>query len=458
MSEQWTIASAGRAMRAGTLSAVALTQACLQRIAATDERLRAFITVTADRALADAERADQELRAGHDRGLLHGIPIALKDIIETKGILTTAASQVLADFVPTSDATVLRQLAAAGAVLVGKTNTQEFAWGVFTAPTRNPWDLARIPGGSSGGSAAAVAAGQVLGALGTDTGGSIRIPAACCGVTGFKPTLGLVNMQGIIPLSSTMDHAGPIARTVEDCALLLDALTDDRHHFAESLALDSADVRIGVLGGFWAADIDPNVLAGVRAATQVLGAASASMLPDFVDGADWFRAYRMIQSPEATAHHQDMGWFPQRAEQYTPTTRSYLERTPSIPAVAMARALRQRQSWMAQWDDWLDGLGVNVLLAPTLPIVAPLVADTEDPAQSQQLREDLLRLTFPFNMLGVPVLSVPCGTARDLPIGMQIIGRRGADATVLRVGHAFQQRFGLPPQPVFNDLSADSQP
>ena len=447
MGKDWTIAQAGQALRAGTISSVALTHACLQRIAAVDSQVRAFITVTTERALADAERADAELRAGHDRGPLHGIPFALKDLIETDGILTTASSQVLADNVPTHDADVVTLMAAAGAVLVGKTNTQEFAWGVFTPPTRNPWDLACIPGGSSGGSAAAVAAGEVLGALGTDTGGSIRIPAACCGVTGFKPTFGLVSTEGIIPLSYTLDHAGPIARTVEDCALLLDAITANKHAFAAQLSGDIAGVRMGVLRGMWEAEIDPGVLDGVRAATTVLGAEGASVAPPNMDGAAWFHAYRMIQSPEATAYHQDMGWFPQRADRYTPTTRGYLERTVTIPAVEMARALHQRQVWMQEWDTWLDALGLDVLLAPTIPIPAPRVVDTQDPAQSQSLREALLRLTFPFNMLGLPTLSVPCGTAHDLPIGMQIIGRRGADALVLRVGHAYQQRTGVPPLP-----------
>jgi aspartyl-tRNA(Asn)/glutamyl-tRNA(Gln) amidotransferase subunit A len=448
MAEEWTIATASRALHSGALSAVALTEACLQRVAERDPALRAFVTVTADRALADAEHADQVLQAGANRGPLLGIPIALKDLIETDGILTTAGSRVLAEYVPTMDAAVALRLAAAGTVLVGKTNTHEFAWGVFTPPTRNPWDRERIPGGSSGGSAAAVAAGEVLGALGTDTGGSIRIPAACCGVTGFKPTYGLVSTDGIIPLSHTLDHAGPIARTVEDCALLLDAIVDTpRRPFALQLNDGINGVRLGVLGDMWEEGVDPAVLAAFRAAASVLVANTTSVESPFAVSAGWFHAYRMIQSPEATAYHQDMGWFPQLADRYTLPTRSYLERGTMIAATEFARALRLRESWRQMWDAWLDRLGLDILLAPTIPMTAPRVVDTEDPAKSQQLREALLRLTFPFNMLGMPALSVPCGLVNGLPVGMQIIGRRGADALVLRVGHALQQRSGTLPVP-----------
>ena len=208
----------GRALRDGSLSPVELAEAALQRIEALDGQVRAFVTVTRERALNDARQAERDLRAGIDRGPLHGIPLALKDLVATRGIRTTAGSQVLADYIPDEDAAVAERLAAAGVMLVGKTNTHEFAYGTFTRPTANPWDLERIPGGSSGGSAAALAARMCSLAIGTDTGGSIRIPAACCGVTGLKPTYGLVSAYGIIPLSWSLDHPGPLARSVEDCA------------------------------------------------------------------------------------------------------------------------------------------------------------------------------------------------------------------------------------------------
>ena len=218
------VAALGRALRDGSLSPVELAEAALQRIEALDGQVRAFVTITRERALDDARLAEQELRAGNDRGPLHGIPLVLKDLVATRGIRTTAGSQVLADYIPDEDAEVAARLTAAGVVLLGKTNTHEFAYGTFTRPTANPWDLERIPGGSSGGSAAALAARMCWLAIGTDTGGSIRIPAACCGVTGLKPTYGLVSAYGIIPLSWSLDHPGPLARSAEDCAIMLDAL------------------------------------------------------------------------------------------------------------------------------------------------------------------------------------------------------------------------------------------
>src|SRR5579871_826057 len=221
---EMSVAALGRALRDGSLSPVDLAEAALRRIDALDEQVRAFVTVTRERALDDARQAERELRAGHDRGPLHGIPLALKDLVATRGIRTTAGSQVLADYIPDEDAAVAERLTTAGTVLLGKSRTHEFAYGTFTRPTANPWDLARIPGGSSGGSAAALAARMTTLAIGTDTGGSIRIPAAACGVTGLKPTYGLVSTYGIIPLSWSLDHAGPLARSVEECALLLDAL------------------------------------------------------------------------------------------------------------------------------------------------------------------------------------------------------------------------------------------
>ena len=437
-----TIAAAAQALRAGAVTSVDLTRACLARIAAREGELHAFVTVTAERALADAARADAELRAGHNRGPLHGIPIALKDLIATAGIRTTAGSAVLRDHIPSDDADVARDLAGAGAVLVGKTNTHEFAWGVFTPPTRNPWDVARVPGGSSGGSAVAVATGEALAAIGTDTGGSIRIPAACCGVTGHKPTFGRVSLAGIIPLSASLDHAGPLARTAEDCALLLDAIAAPawRGRHIEGIDAGIADVQMRWLSGPWEATVTPEVLAVVRAAGDIIApdAAPLDALAPY-DIAELFSDYRVIQSPEAVAYHRAQGWFPDHAADYTAITRDFLERGSDIPAYKYVAAQRRRQEVIAYWEAAIDAAGADIVLAPTLPIVAPTVAEAEDSATSQAAREALLRLTFPFDMLGVPVLSVPCGFVGGLPVAMQIIGRRDADALVLRIGHAFQQ-------------------
>ncbi len=443
MSEAWTILDAGRALRAGTISATELAQTYLARIAADEPRLRAFVTITAERALADAARADAELRAGQDRGPLHGIPLALKDLVETRGIRTTAGSQVLAEYVPDADAAIVQDLVAAGMVLLGKTNTQEFAWGVFTPPTRNPWDTARIAGGSSGGSAAAVAAGEVVAAIGTDTGGSIRIPAACCGVSGFKPTFGRVDVRGIIPLSTSLDHAGPIARTAADCALIMDAVALPTLRGSHAATLDDplAGVRFRLLAGPWADAPDPRLLAAVHDAARALAPAITpydAFAPSDIHQA--FSDYRSIQAPEAAAAHEAHGWYPARADRYTPTTRDYLARAGQISAVKYLRAQHTRQAMQQSWAEQCDAAEADIFLAPTLPILPPTVAATEDAAQSQGIREALLRLTFPFDMLGVPVLTVPCGLVDGLPVGMQIIGRPDQDALVLRVGHAFQQR------------------
>lgn len=443
MEQVWTVARAGQALRAGESSAVELAQVCLDRIAAEEDHLHAFVTVTTERALEDAARADAELHAGEDRGPLHGIPFALKDLIHTRGIRTTASSGVLADFVPEDDADVARDLAAAGVTLLGKTNTHEFAWGVFSPPTCNPWDTERIAGGSSGGSAAAMAAGETVAAIGTDTGGSIRIPAACCGVTGLKPTYGRVSLRGIIPLSDSLDHAGPIARTAEDCALIMDAIAepDARGSHARHLADALAGVRMRLLAGPWADETESRILAAFHAAANIL-APDATPFDAFapIDIRQAFSDYRSIQSPEAVAYHTAQGWYPDRADRYTPAIRSYIERGAQIPAVRYVQAKAAQRQMQAAWQAACDAAEADIFLAPTLPILPPTIAASEDPAQSQELREALLRLTFPFDMLGVPVLALPCGMVDGLPVSMQIIGRWDADALVLRVGHAFQQQ------------------
>jgi aspartyl-tRNA(Asn)/glutamyl-tRNA(Gln) amidotransferase subunit A len=391
-----------------------------------------------------------------------GIPIGLKDLISTRGIRTTAGSRVLADWVPDADAPIAQYMARAGTVLVGKTNTHEFAYGTFSLPTRNPWDVERIPGGSSGGSAAAVAVGECLGAVGTDTGGSIRIPAACCGVTGFKPTYDLVSTAGIIPLSWSLDHTGPIARSVRDCALLLDALTDyelfeplrplpGNPDGAEMRYVDAttdaaaaiAGLRLGVPASYFFTRVDPEVGAAVRAAIQVLAGLGAVVeeveVPAALD--DLFAVYRAVQRPEAHTAHVDAGWFPDLAERYGPAVRVALERGAEYSAAEYIRAQRAVQAFAVEMAALLAR--VDALLTPTLPIVAPRVDELDRPIQVVGQAEEaglaLLRLTFPFNLSGQPALTVPCGFNRDgLPVGLQIVGRQFDEATVLRLGHAYQ--------------------
>ena len=458
-----SLPAVGRALRDGLVSPVDLARAAVQRIAALDGELRAFVTVTQERALEDARRAEQELRAGIDRGPLHGIPLALKDLISTRGIRTTAGSRVLAEHIPTENATVADKLAEAGAVLIGKSNTHEFAYGTFTPPTANPWDRTRVPGGSSGGSAAALAAQMCWIALGTDTGGSIRIPAACCGVTGLKPTYGLISCYGILPLSWSFDHAGPLARTVEDCALMLDALaghdprdpaslTDSANKpaYAASLQPASSDsappisIRVGVPRNNYFTGIDPEVGAAVEAAIKTLvrlGAQVESVaLPDEIN--DLFGAYRGIQMPEATLAHIEADWWETRAADYGPITRSRLEIGAKFTALDYLKAQRLRQAFAQGMRAVMQQ--VDLLALPTLPILPPR-RDQLDQLIRLGDREyepgaAMLRFTFPFNLTGQPALSLPCGfSASGLPIGLQLAGRHHEETTLLRIGHAYQQ-------------------
>jgi aspartyl-tRNA(Asn)/glutamyl-tRNA(Gln) amidotransferase subunit A len=461
-----SVAALGQALRDGSVSPVELAEAALRRIEAIDGQTHTFVTVTRERALDDARRAEEELRSGIDRGPLHGIPIALKDLVFTRGIRTTAGSQVLADFIPDHDATIVERLMAAGVVLLGKTNTHEFAYGTFTRPTANPWDLERIPGGSSGGPAAALAARMTPLAIGTDTGGSIRIPAACCGVTGLKPTYGLVSAYGIVPLSWSLDHPGPLARSAEDAALLLDALAGhdprdpaslpdqpNRPSYAASLQhmqLDGrplAGLRLGVPEDEYFAVADPEITAAVTAALKTLedlGAEIESVrLPDELN--DLFRAYRGVQMPEATAAHIEAGWWPARVADYSPTVRSRLEMGSQLLATDYVQAQRLRRTFSEKMRAPMER--VDALALPTLPILPPRIDQLDQGIMLGDREYDtssaLLRFTFLFDMTGQPALSLPCGfSASGLPIGLQLAGRHLDEATILRIGHLYQQATG----------------
>jgi aspartyl-tRNA(Asn)/glutamyl-tRNA(Gln) amidotransferase subunit A len=458
-----SVAALGRALRNGSLSPVELAEAALQRIEALDGQVRAFVTVTRERALNDARQAERDLRAGNGRGPLYGIPLALKDLVATRGIRTTAGSQVLADYIPDEDATVAERLAAAGVVLMGKTNTHEFAYGTFTRPTANPWDLARIPGGSSGGSAAALPARMCSLAIGTDTGGSIRIPAACCGITGLKPTYGLVSAYAIIPLSWSLDHPGPMARSVEDCALMLDTLAgyDPRDPaslpnpsakpaYAEALQhLDMesaplAGLRLGAPDDDYFTYTDPEISAAVQEALKTLEGLGAEIepvrLPDELS--DLFQAYRGIQMPEATAAHIEAGWWPARADAYSPIVRSRLELGGQLPVTEYIHAQRLRRAFSEGMRALMQR--VDALALPTLPILPPRIDQLDQPIRLGNREYDasswLLRFTFPFNMTGQPALSLPCGfSTAGLPIGLQLVGRHLDEPTILRIGHTYQQ-------------------
>jgi aspartyl-tRNA(Asn)/glutamyl-tRNA(Gln) amidotransferase subunit A len=463
--EPLTVAEAARQLRSGALTSEKLVARSLERIATLDSALRACVTVMADEARAAASAADARLgdqRTARQASPLCGVPIGVKDLFLTRGVRTTAGSRVLADYIPDVDAAAVTRLRAAGAALVAKTNTHEFAYGTFTPPTRNPWDLERIPGGSSGGSAAGVAAGLFLAALGTDTGGSIRIPAACCGVTGLKPTYGLVSRAGVITLSSSYDHAGPIARSVEDCALLLDALAGydpadpdsveappmdftaslmDRREPAEAVR----GARIGVPRQyFWEAE--PEVAALVRAAIGVLQALGAEvrevdMPPELND--DLFDSgYRAVQRPEATVYHAEMGWYPERADRYSPAVREALAAGAQMLATTYIDGQRVRRAFSAKMRALLSDL--DALAMPTLPVVAPRIAALDEPVRlfgrDHTAGYALLRNNFPFDLTGQPSLALPCGFTDDgLPVSLQLATGHFNEPALLRLGHAYQR-------------------
>ena len=451
-----TLAEAAHQLRAGETTSVALIEACLRRIEQVDGVLKACVTVMADSAL---EQAFAALAAKRVKSPLHGLPLAIKDLFATKGVRTTAGSGVLADWIPDEDATAVTKLTEAGAIALCKTNTHEFAYGTLTPPTRNPWDTTRAPGGSSGGTAAAVASGEALGGLGTDTGGSIRIPAGFCGVTGLKPTYGLVGRGGVIPLSESYDHAGPIAWTVEDCALLLDTIAghDPRDpdsadvpllDFAAALGdrLTPEDAargtRIGIPDCFFYDLLDDEVAAALEAARATferLGAVLVEVpMPDGVD--DLLSVYRAVQRPEAYRYHTDMSWLAERADKYHPETLANLLLGAEYSAADYIRAQQRRRTFTDAMREVLRQ--VDVLLTPTLAIPAPLADDYGSAfvVRGQALEGGSLRFTLPFNLTGQPALSIPCGfSAGGLPIGAQLVAAHFNEPTLLRLGHAYQR-------------------
>ena len=465
-----TLKEAAGLLRKGAISAVELIQRRLTRIEQVDPVILACVTVMSDTALEQARAADDALRSHSEMGPLVGMPLGFKDIIQTRGVRTTAGSRVLEYWLPEEDATVVRRLTEAGAIALCKTNTHEFAFGTVTPPTRNPWDTERIPGGSSGGSAAAVAAGECLGALGTDTGGSIRIPAAACGVTGFKPTFGLVSRAGILPLSWSLDHAGPIARSAEDCALLLDTIAGfdpadpdsaslQLPGYAAALATDHApedaikNIRLGVPDSYFFRSLDPEVETAVRAAIAAFVERGARVeivrIPPEID--EMFGVYRAIQKPEAYTFHKDQGWLDTRAELYRPQILEAIRGGVDYSASDYIHAQLARQRFTVTMRGLLRE--VDALVTPTLPVPARRIADVDSPLLFDGRDEPsghALRYTFPFDLTGQPAISVPCGfTTNGLPIGLQIVTGHLRDALALRLGHAYQRftdwHLRLPP-------------
>jgi aspartyl-tRNA(Asn)/glutamyl-tRNA(Gln) amidotransferase subunit A len=425
-----SIADAAALYRRGETSPEEVTRACLARVGKRESAVHAFATVTAELALQQARAAQDAISEDPDcRRPLLGIPIALKDLIETAGIATTASSRLLADNVPTIDAPVWRRLRAAGAILIGKSHTHEFAYGSVTPTTRNPWDPERIPGGSSGGSAAAVAADFCLGAVGTDTAGSIRIPSGLCGVVGLKPTYGLVPKDGVIPLSWSLDHVGPMARSPIDVGLLLDAMADpDRLAPGEP---GDESLRIGVIAN--TGPTTPGVAAGFEAATDAL--ADMGMKLDEVVIDDWETAVDVdftILGVEASVYHEEN--LKQTPELFTDGVRERLEWGFTIDGASYVKATLAAQRFRERLDELLSER--DLLVCPGMPCPAPVASARTVSIQDQEHRIDplLCRNTAIFNLIGFPALAVPSGFEDGLPVGIQVIGARLQERNVIQVG------------------------
>jgi len=429
------------------VSSVDLTQACLDEIAAHNDALRAFITVTADEALADARACDAELAAGHCRGPLHGIPISLKDLIDQRGVPTTAASRVRDGHVAAADAPVTAALRASGAVLVGKTNLHEFAFGTTSDETaygavRNPHDQTRSPGGSSGGSAVAILTGMSVASIGTDTGGSIRIPAAACGAVGLKPTHGEVPAEGVVPLSRSLDHVGPLARSVADAWLLYLVLrgTPPAAGASWAEARRIGGLRLGVVRPYVHDVLDDEVRGRFAEALAWLRQAGVKTVDVALPhAAETAPIYSHISLPEAAAYHATA--VSARPERYTPNVRHRIEMGRYVLAEDYARAQRGREVLRAEVDRALAD--VDALVLPTLPIPAQPVGATtvEVGGRPESVRVLMLKLTQIFNVTGHPAISIPMGSTADgLPCGFQIVGRRHHTEALLGVAAACEPR------------------
>jgi aspartyl-tRNA(Asn)/glutamyl-tRNA(Gln) amidotransferase subunit A len=446
-----TIAEAATGLRQKTFSAGDLTRACLERIGAIDDKLHSFITLTGELALQQAAQADQELNKGQDRGPLHGIPIALKDLYATQGIRTTCHSAVLENWIPDHDAAAAAKLAAAGTVLLGKLGMHEFAFGgpSVDAPfpaVRNPWNTAHIPGGSSSGSGAALAAGFCYGALGSDTGGSIRTPATYCNVVGLKPTFGRVSRYGVIPLSWSLDHAGPMARSVEDCALLLQALAgyDPKDpasvnvpvpNFQEGMKSGIKGWRIGVPRMNWFDEnlgIHPHSEAVFNDALKVLQSLGAIIVE--IDGASFSLARKANQTiliSEAYAYHEKT--CQQTPEKFGSSVRRRIIEGAFLSAADYITAQRARSVLNEQIRANFSQVEVFAVPGAARP---PEAFDSMDPNE-QNMRPSF---TNPFNLTGLPAISVPCGfTEGNLPAGLQIVAPPFAEATCLRAAYTYEQ-------------------
>lgn len=435
-----TILQAGKALRSRQISCLELATACLDQIAKLNPRLNAFITVIEESARARAKELDRELASGHDRGPLHGIPIAHKDLIATKGVRTTCGSKLFADQVPVSDARVVQKLDAAGAVMLGKTGLHELAYGITSdnphfGTIRNPVNPEHIPGGSSGGSGVAVATGMALMATGTDTGGSIRIPASYCGVVGIKPTYGLVDASGVQPLGLSLDHVGPLTATVADALVSLDAMTNDSRRRPAPASV--RDIHVGVPENYYFTQVAPEVRDAVHGAAKRAERLGAQIIPVRVPDIDAISAASLvILLSEAAAVYEP---YLDRQNEIGADVRALLYQGRLVPATDYVNAQRLRKVLAQEFHALFRS--IDCLFTPATPITAPRIGRREVQIDGETFDTRIITTRFAraFNALGLPALAMPCGDSSEgMPIGLQIVGRPFEENLLFALGEALE--------------------
>jgi len=463
MKSMKTIRELAREIEGGRISPVKLTEEVLHRIETLNPRINSYITILKEVALRDARLAERSIREGKYVGPLHGIPVAVKDLIYIKGVRCTAGSRILANYIATYDSNVTKKLRAGGAIIIGTTNLHEFASGVtnvnpFYGPVRNPWELGRVSGGSSGGSAAAVSAGMAVGAVGTDTSGSVRIPAALCGVVGLKPTYGRISRLGVVPLSTSLDTVGTLTSCVWDAALMLGALAGrfgndntsedvEVQNYLADIEKPFRKVRAGIIRRYFLDGLDPAVREQFERFIDNLrkiGFTTSEIVIGEMDKV--YDTWAAIRRSEAAAFHEP--WFKKTPEKYGEDVRRGLDKGRQILAVDYIGALNRQPEIK---NHFLEAMrNVDFLVVPTTPITAPLIGEEEVVLRGKKVEvySALSKLTLPFNVIGFPVLSIPIGLAGGLPVGAQLVTRPFEESSLLRVAESYERRFGMRSEPL----------